>query len=77
MPFNLAKSITVFVSCHYKMKNRIWLVNQGYLEHIICKGFHDTALKERPTPYKDKKNTLPLVTTYNNVDSKLLVIKGI
>ena len=54
---------------------RTWLVNCGYPEHIISKVFHDAALQS-PTPYKDKKTTLPFVTTYHsNVDNKSLVTK--
>ena len=78
VPFNLAKRIIVFVSCPNTMKKRLselrtWLTDCGYPEHIISKAFHDAAL-QGPAPYKDKKNTLPFVTTYHsNVNNKSLI----
>ena len=53
---------------------KTWLVNCQYPEHMISNTFHDAAL-QGPTPYKDKKNSLPFVTTYHsNVYNKSLAM---
>ena len=74
IPFALAKRIIVFVTDDFKMEKRLeeltsWLVNCGYPTKIIKRGIHNARLQGPAPPPKDKKNTIPFLSTYrSNLD---------
>ena len=69
IPYNLAKRIIVFTSDSEREKVRLnelksWLINSDYPNAIIEKAFHNAKLQGPAPDPKQKKEILPMVTTY-------------
>ena len=79
IPFNLAKSILIFVSDEQKVtlqlkELRKWLLNCGYPESVIDKSFFNAKLQGPANKPANSKNILPLVSTYYpNFDMRNMV----
>ena len=76
IPYGLAKRIVVFVSDSERMEFRLnqlrsWLHRCNYPRTIVEKGIHNARLQGPAPKPANKKDTLPLITTYaSNLDLK-------